>query len=522
MPTFTGLLLLLQICVAYWPWMKLSTLPPFIKERANLAMALTGLAAMVLFLLGKYSSGLARAEGRRLLRPGAAYLLLTDYACFVVTGTFAAELAGFGKADLIVGRILCVVTGLIALETLLALVLEIYRVRVRGRETRLLYDSRLVGLLGQPEAIFTTAAHALDYQFGFKVSETWFYRMLEKALGWMILAQFVALVLSTCFVIIEPGDEAILERFGKPVGANGVIGPGLHLKLPWPIDKIFPPVPVHTERVQSFTVGAEPEPTRVVQWTVSHGKEQNFLVANRSRNRFTNVISTATNAPPVSLMSVSIPVHYQITNLVDWAYINEDPTNLLHGLAQREVMHYLAQADFDDLMSLGRATASQALIANLQQAVDQQNLGVKILYVGLQDIHPPVKVAKIFEQVVGSGQVYQGKILEATANALTTNAYARGQSNQVIDEAEAMRHRSITNSVARAELFQSQMLAYAAAPGAEGVYQQHFYLDALVTSTKDARKYLVPSTNHSQIYIYNLEDKIRPDLLNDLQVSEKK
>jgi len=185
-------------------------------------------------------------------------------------------------------------------------------------------------------------------------------------------------------------------------------------------------------------------------------------------------------------------------------------------------MHYLAQADFDDLMSLGRATASQALIANLQQAVDQQNLGVKILYVGLQDIHPPVKVAKIFEQVVGSGQVYQGKILEATANALTTNAYARGQSNQVIDEAEAMRHRSITNSVARAELFQSQMLAYAAAPGAEGVYQQHFYLDALVTSTKDARKYLVPSTNHSQIYIYNLEDKIRPDLLNDLQVSEKK
>ena len=43
-----------------------------------------------------------------------------------------------------------------AVETLLALILEIYRVRVQGRDARLLYESRLVGLLGQPEAIITT------------------------------------------------------------------------------------------------------------------------------------------------------------------------------------------------------------------------------------------------------------------------------------------------------------------------------------------------------------------------------
>ena len=45
---------------------------------------------------------------------------------------------------------------------------------------RVLYESRLVGLLGQPESLFTTAAHALDYQFGFKVSDTWFFQFLQK------------------------------------------------------------------------------------------------------------------------------------------------------------------------------------------------------------------------------------------------------------------------------------------------------------------------------------------------------
>ena len=76
-----------------------------------------------------------------------------------------------------------------AVETLVQLVLEIYRPRVKGKVERPLYESRLVGLLGQPEGLITTAAQALDYQFGFKVSETWFYRFFERALGWLLLLQ---------------------------------------------------------------------------------------------------------------------------------------------------------------------------------------------------------------------------------------------------------------------------------------------------------------------------------------------
>ena len=68
-----------------------------------------------------------------------------------------------------------------------------------------MYESRLVGLLGQPEGLITTAAQALDYQFGFKVSETWFYRFFERALGWLLLLQVAALLLSTCVVFIDAG-----------------------------------------------------------------------------------------------------------------------------------------------------------------------------------------------------------------------------------------------------------------------------------------------------------------------------
>jgi modulator of FtsH protease HflK len=512
-PGFTALLFVAQGFAAYWPWEKLTTMPALVPDRATLAMALLGLFGLILFMLGKYSSGLARLQNQKLLRPGAAYLLLGAYGCFATAGTIAAVLAGFPRADLYVGRALCVVSGLAAIETLLALILEIYRVRMKGRDTRLLYESRLVGLLGQPEAIITTAAHALDYQFGFKVSETWFYRFLERALGWLVLAQFGALVVSTCFVIVDAGDEALLERFGQPLGDHGVIGPGVHFKLPWPIDRT---VVYHTEQIQSFIVGAEPDKSATIAWAVSHAaKEDNYLVASHELNP--EILSNETSeakSPPVNLLSVSIPVQYQITNLATWAYVNEDPESLLRGGSEREVTHFLASADFDEVMSSGRAAAAVALTRNIQAQVDALQLGARITFVGLEDIHPPVKVAKIFEQVVGAAQLRDSKILQAQAYAIVTNAVAGGESFKRVAAANADEHSAVTNSAARAELFASQQLAYNAAPGRNGVYEQRAYLDTLVDGSRQSRKYIIAATNTPDILIFNLEDKIRSDLID--------
>jgi len=513
-PVLTVLLFGLQAAAAYWPWKQVGAMAPIVASRATLAMALLGILGLILFLLGKYSTGLVRLQGQRLLRPGAAYLLLSAYACFAVTVDIAAVLAGFPKADLIVARILCVVIGLIALESLLGLILEIYRVRVQGGESRLLYESRLVGLLGQPEAIITTAAHALDYQFGFKISESWFYRFLEKTLGWLILAQLAIFALSTCFVVIQPGDEALLERFGRPLGEEGVIGPGLHMKMPWPIDWT---TNYHTEQIQRFIIGAEPDPSPTIAWAKAHSTEENFLVASQ----FTNSASES-NSPPVNLLAVSIPVQYQITNLAAWAYINEDPDTLLRGIATREVVHYLASADFDDLMSRGRGAAGESLLKSIQAQADARRLGARIIFVGLEDIHPPTKVAKKFEEVVGAAETREAKILQAQAYSINSNALASAEASNRVWAAEADRHQAITNSASRAILFHNQALAYAAAPGANGVYEQRARLEALVNGSRQARKYIIVTTNTPDILIYNLEDKVRPDLLDQIGGPPKK
>src|SRR5260370_714931 len=146
---------------------------------------------------------------------------------------------GAVRAAFYVALGLCVLLALTAVETLIALLLEMYRPRVKGKIERPLYESRLVGLLGQPEGLITTAAQALDYQFGFKVSETGFYRFFEKWAPWLGLAQLAVLLLSTGAVFIEPGEEGLLERAGRPVPGRTLLGPGAHLKWPWPLDKVY-------------------------------------------------------------------------------------------------------------------------------------------------------------------------------------------------------------------------------------------------------------------------------------------
>src|SRR6185436_16703026 len=98
-PGFTVLLFLLQGSSVVWQWRMLRTPLALSGDRAAVAMSLFALLALILFLVGKYSAGVARFENQRLLRPGAGYLLSGAYVCFLITASVAAVQAGFEKVD---------------------------------------------------------------------------------------------------------------------------------------------------------------------------------------------------------------------------------------------------------------------------------------------------------------------------------------------------------------------------------------------------------------------------------------
>jgi membrane protease subunit HflK len=208
---------------------------------------------------------------------------------------------------------------------------------------------------------------------------------------------------------------------------------------------------------------------------------------------------------------VSIPVQFQITNLAAWAYNNSGPDQLLEKIATREVVRYLVNADINELMSSGRSAAADGLLTRIQAAADEKQLGARIIFIGLQDIHPPVKVAVNYERVVSARQSAEAKVNAAKAQAITTNAQAtaRGYSTVLNAEGEATRRKSI--AAARAASFTNQIPAYRAAPE---IYTERAYLETLARNGANARKYVVLTTNNVGLVQYNLEEKFERNLLD--------
>jgi regulator of protease activity HflC (stomatin/prohibitin superfamily) len=512
-PAFAILLLVLEGGGAWllWRWTGRAT-HGIVPGRAMPALSLFALFALVLFLIGRFSVTIARLENRRLLRPGANFLLAGAYLCTLVALAIAGGEAKFAQADLWVARGLCGLLGLMAAEMLVTLLLEIYRPRVKGKVARPLYDSRVVGILAQPESLFATAAQTLDYQFGFKVSETWFFKAVRKNLLGLLLLQVAVLVLSTSFVFVNAGEQALLEYFGRPVAT---LNPGAHLKLPWPVEKIYR---FRTDQIQSLYVGYTPETNEanVILWTVAHNQEQNFLVGTTEPTTLPGANGDTNNTlktPPVSLISISIPIQFQITNVYDWAYKISNPSNLLEDLATRAVVHYLAGADLNAILSHGRLAAARDLGEVIQAAANEHELGAKIVFVGLQDLHPPTasQVAATYEKVIGARQTRIATNLMAQAEAIMTNALADAVAFSTNSAAEALRVQLETSAFANAALFTNEIPAYEAAPS---IYKQRAYFKAFADSTANARKYVLLVTNTQNVLIYELEDKIRADLEN--------
>ena len=102
-------------------------------------------------------------------------------------------------------------------------------------------------------------------------------------------------------------------------------------------------------------------------------------------------------------------------------------------------------------------------------------------------------------------------ILSAEAFAVRTNALASAEAVKRKREAEADRKRLESGALARASLFTEQIPAFRASPT---VYAQRAYLQTLTRGATGARKIILAVTNTQDVIVLNLEEKLRPDLLD--------
>jgi regulator of protease activity HflC (stomatin/prohibitin superfamily) len=521
------------------------------------------------YLIGKYAAGLAQNRGFRLLRASGGYVLGNVMAAILIAVAMAMYYFDIKWGETIVTYAIPLIMALVALEVLLNLLLDIYRPRVAGQETRPPYDSRILGLFAEPQGVFHTLAATLDYQFGFRVSETWFYRFMQRAIIPLFLVQIVSLWLLTVFVVVNQDEVVFIEHLGKPYVSKGdkahgiaatVFGPGLYLKVPWPISTARH-VPAY--RILSLEVGKirvespGPQtplmPQDVILWRESHinprqGYEASFLVPSTADTSETEAPAEVEEAavttaelqepaqsaavkkkaptPRVNLARVDAAVYYRVKRKPDggidenaafsYIYRESDIQQHLEKLAYRAVCRIAASQDFLKWVAQERAETTEEFKKQLSQAVDQAGLGVEVVDVAFAAVHPPSEVAGAYEAVVGALEDREKLIYQGQQEAIRTEKAAEAAAAELVQSAEGYAYSQKVDAQATAEQFLVQYEAFKKAPR---VYAFRAYFDTIEEALPGHKVFIVPMSPH-EVQVIDLQEKLRTELLENLDVLE--
>jgi regulator of protease activity HflC (stomatin/prohibitin superfamily) len=312
-----------------------------------------------------------------------------------------------------------------------------------------------------------------------------------------------------------------------------ILGPGPYLKWPWPFERIER---LDTTTVRRVDLGGEApkvKPNQSILWTNDHGVQEEFFlvrssVAERQAER------DDLNEKDVSLIAAEVPLLYEVKDFSKFELLAspEQRDQIIRSVARREVFRHLAQQPWERLLGAGRTEISGELRERVEAALDSLDAGVKVLFVGVEGVHPPKDTAMLFESVVQGRQQKAASIergendankrlievagsvetarklveaidaaeaapkngasekevrdLEITAEQLLSQA--TGKAATLLHQAKAERWTKHMNARARAERYTGQLASFRAAPS---VYKSQIYFDTLADALKDARVYIV-------------------------------
>jgi len=408
--------------------------------------------AFVGFIFARYISGLAKQPEWRNLRAGSAFAVGGAVLSLALAVGHFVNYLGPDTVLRWVNPISWMFMGLIGAEFLLNFLLDLYRPRKVGESRRPAFDSRLLGFLAAPDRIAKSISDAVNYQLGFDFTSGWLYQLLTRAFWPLVITGVVVTWGLSSMAVLQPHQKGTILRFGEPVREN--IGPGLHFKLPWPIETVY--VPEYIERdtktgrmkvkdltatgVRTLELGTSaPATDEPLMWTNDHVGIEVF-----------QLVQSGSGAPMVegvtdlSLVSIEVPLRYAVDDVAKFDRLApaDARDDLLRSVAKREVTLFFQTVNLEQVLGkpvngVGRPELSDQLRDRINKAFAAMNpgpdgkpqgAGVKILSCAIVGAHPPKnnEVAQSYEKVIDAQQRFKARLDAAEADRIESLTKAAG------------------------------------------------------------------------------------------------
>ena len=302
-------------------------------------------------------------------------------------------------------------------------------------------------------------------------------RRLWRPAGVACLAAWV----STSAFTIGTEEVGVIERFGRKVMPHRE--PGLHLKLPWPVDRL---TKIRAREIRVIEIGfrtsdaASFNEPPAYEWNLQHRDGRIQL-----RDDETLMLTGDQN-----MIEMTAVVHYDIDRPDDYLFQQVDPESLIRSASEAALRSVVNTIPLDSLLTTGRRKAEGLAAEELNALLADYRAGVRALKVHIQDMHPSVEVVDAFREVAGALEEKNRMINEAEGYANEQVALARGQGEALVQEAEGYRASRSDRASGDAARFSQLESAYRTAPGPTST---RLYLETMEEVLPGRRKLVIDS-----------------------------
>ncbi len=290
---------------------------------------------------------------------------------------------------------------------------------------------------------------------------------------WGVTLGIFAVYLLTGVYVVNPGEQAIVRRFGAVLPTT--VLEGIHYRLPAPIDEVQK---VNISEVRRADIGMNlPE----------HLHKEDIPESIQLLTGDENIVTT------------EAIVHYKVKDASAFLYnVNNNDEQLVRRSVETSLVKMMSNMAVDDILSTEKVAAQNFIIQDVQNALDRYESGIQIIAFNIQNVNPPTEVAAAFLDVNAAKEDKEKEINQARGYYNSLLPEARGKANSEITQAEAYREEAVNTATGDADKFTAMFLEY---QKNTEIYTQDTTKYRLLLETFEkilpkAKKYIVDSSDN--------------------------
>lgn len=290
----------------------------------------------------------------------------------------------------------------------------------------------------------------------------------------IVAAIFLIIVLSliafTSWYTVDESEQAVILTFGE--AKEGTTEPGLHFKVPWPIQKV--------EKLSKETFSLQ------FGFQEEEGKIKEFPAETKMITGDENIVLA------------DLVVQWKITDPTKYLYNSIEPEEILYDATSASLRSIIGSSKIDDALTSGKADIEANVRDLLSTLIKDYDIGISILAVKLQDVElPNDEVRKAFTNVTDARETMNTKMNEARKYENKRLNEAKGEKEAIILNAQGDRAERIEKARGDVAVFDKLYEEYRTNPA---ITRERLIIETIEQVLPNAQVYIMNDDGNTMKY----------------------